>query len=257
MINKEVSEFSYGYAVTNELASRPSTLRAAPYFPSLRLEGAIGGGFDVALQFHAQPIFLQFKLSESLQRRSANEYSLFGSSYYRFKIWSSRQSNQHRLLLELEAKHPCVFYVAPRFHEIEELNRFYLSSNILKQSVFIRPSEIGKILDDEEHCVAFHRDASKGMFFCSDPKPIATIGVESLLQEHANVSVLDYAYLQMILSGMVELLENCGHRYAVAEFRNAIKDRDWLERSLPWTLRFISHSFFGCELLFLVKGTKK
>jgi hypothetical protein len=46
-----LTEFSYGYCVTEELANGMGpVLKAAPYFPSLLAEGKPGGGFDVRIQ---------------------------------------------------------------------------------------------------------------------------------------------------------------------------------------------------------------
>lgn len=60
----DISEFSYGYALTEEFIFRSGMpLRAAPLFPSLLSEGKTGGGFDVSIPFVGYPLFLQFKLS--------------------------------------------------------------------------------------------------------------------------------------------------------------------------------------------------
>jgi hypothetical protein len=66
-MNPDFSEFSYGYAVTEELvASLKATVVAAPIFPSLYEEGKKGGGYDVKIPLSGKPIFLQFKLSNHL-----------------------------------------------------------------------------------------------------------------------------------------------------------------------------------------------
>jgi hypothetical protein len=44
----EISEFSYGFALTNEIVGW-APVNAAPLFPSLIEEGRAGGGYDVAL----------------------------------------------------------------------------------------------------------------------------------------------------------------------------------------------------------------
>lgn len=46
----EMSEFSYGFAFTNELMTSPGGhVIAAPEFPSLQKEGTPGGGYDVKI----------------------------------------------------------------------------------------------------------------------------------------------------------------------------------------------------------------
>lgn len=72
-----ISEFSYGYALTEELIrSMPQQLSAAPTFPSLIEEDRPGGGYDVKLQYPFMPIFLQFKLSDHVKRRIARKFKL-------------------------------------------------------------------------------------------------------------------------------------------------------------------------------------
>lgn len=61
------SEFSYGYAVTEDIVRSSGPLKAAPAFPSLQEEGS-RGGFDVKLDLPASPLFLQFKLSDCMVR---------------------------------------------------------------------------------------------------------------------------------------------------------------------------------------------
>jgi hypothetical protein len=69
----EFSEFSYGFAVTNELINGYRTpLVAAPVFPSLIEEGRTGVA-DVRLDRPGIPLFLQFKLPDCMLRNSARE----------------------------------------------------------------------------------------------------------------------------------------------------------------------------------------
>ena len=61
----EFSEFTYGFALTNEILSWES-LRTVPIFPSLIEEGKKGGGYDVRIDIPAVPLFLQFKRARVL-----------------------------------------------------------------------------------------------------------------------------------------------------------------------------------------------
>ena len=68
-------------------------------------------------------MFFQFKLSECLKRKSAKEAASLGVPYFRMSIRSPKYSPQHKLLVELEGKHPgSVYYAAPRFHTPDELD---------------------------------------------------------------------------------------------------------------------------------------
>ena len=71
-MKSDISEFSYGFALVNELAdSVGSGLRAAPLFPSLRQEARLG--YDVKLDRPGLPLFLQFKLSDCMVSNRAKE----------------------------------------------------------------------------------------------------------------------------------------------------------------------------------------
>src|SRR5262245_26298836 len=96
----DISEFSFGFALTHEMCTRwTGALRVAPVFPSLIDEGSKGGGYDLSLN-PGFPLFIQFKVSQHMERRSAGQWNCFGAPYYRFWIYSARHSKQHMMLLE-------------------------------------------------------------------------------------------------------------------------------------------------------------
>lgn len=180
-----ISEFSYGYAVTNEVVKRlGSSIAAAPQFPTLYAEGQAGGGYDVKI-VGGSPIFLQFKLSHHMVRTSCKEYGLMGGPYYRWHLHSLQRSDQHNLLLDLESKGNLVAYTAPMFHESAELNRHFLHDGILDNSAAFRPSEIGPLPDLKDHYVVFNRAGS--VHRCSeDPVPAKFQTLSRFLQGQVN-----------------------------------------------------------------------
>ncbi len=126
-----ISEFSYGYALTEELIKGfGKSITSAPVFPSLYQEGKTGGGWDVKLDKGGIPLFLQFKLSHFMKNANANERKngTFSSPYYRMHIRPITHSKQHELLLDLENTGNVVYYSAPGFHEPDELNDAYLNN---------------------------------------------------------------------------------------------------------------------------------
>ncbi|MCX6170652.1 MAG: hypothetical protein NTX65_15025 [Ignavibacteriales bacterium] len=152
-----ISEFSYGYAVTEQLINYlPYKVSAAPTFPSLREEGT-DGGYDLKLNFSGMFLFLQFKLAHLMVRRTCYETQegCFDPPLYRFYLRAPRFSNQHRMLLDLERSGELVFYVAPIFFDASELNNYYLSNTIVHNSIAISPLEIGEIRDDDEHSISY------------------------------------------------------------------------------------------------------
>ncbi len=159
---------SYGYALTEELAGGTAgDLMAAPVFPSLYAEGQAGGGWDVMIPYPVTPLFLQFKLSHYMVRRTAAERALFGTSYFRMHLRPSRFSDQHELLLAWETAGNDTYYAAPRFHQTSALNQAYLTRNVIACSAFFPPTIIGDLPDHYDHYVAFNDTAA---YFCSNPR---------------------------------------------------------------------------------------
>ncbi len=168
-----ISEFSYGYAITEELIRWHGTkLTAAPVFPSLYQEGQPGGGYDVMLQRPGLPLFLQFKLSHCMLRSNAREVQdgKFTIPYYRMPIRSARHSQQHEMLLDLEHEGNEVYYSAPAFHEPWELNEAYHEHDVKLRSIWLRPSWVGMLPDNEDHYIAFQHSGMK--YFCSKSRQL-------------------------------------------------------------------------------------
>jgi hypothetical protein len=154
--NPYFSEFSYGYALTESLITgRGSSVTVAPIFPSLIEEGQVG--FDVLIERPSVPLFLQFKLSHRMTRRSAAEAQAgdFDPPFYRMHLRCTTQSNQHSLLLALEQEgNNQVFYAAPGFNTRAELNDAYSNGEVWNRSFQLRPSQVGRLSEGDHH-VAF------------------------------------------------------------------------------------------------------
>ena len=168
-----ISEFSYGYALTEELVKGIGTkITSAPVFPSLYQEGQKGGGWDLKLKEGGIPLFIQFKLSHYLKNANSKERKSghFSSPYYRMHLRPVNHSKQHELLLDLERSGNEVYYSAPAFHEPKELDDAYLKKEVKNRSIWIKPTDINDITDTKEHYVAFQLPSN--WYFCSTPKPI-------------------------------------------------------------------------------------
>jgi hypothetical protein len=177
----QISEFSYGFALTNEIAAW-APLKLAPIFPSLIEEGKKGGGYDVKLDMPGVPLYLQFKRGYRMTRRTANEVKQYNKRlkipFHRFYITDSGTSDQHTMLLALDDGKNDVYYAAPRFDRIVEINAAWAAKEVAERSIFIRPQVIGE-LDDEMHHVAYDDVRT---FICSEPKEIKALSAAELVQ---------------------------------------------------------------------------
>jgi hypothetical protein len=250
-VKPNISEFSYGSALTEDIIKWAGTpLTAAPLFPSLIQEGQSGGGFDLNLNFRSgSPLFLQFKISNYMKSQKANEFRYFNQPYYRFHLRSLKYSEQHELLIELESKGNFVFYAAPIFHEISELNKAYLARQVTQQTIFIQPSEIGHLPDTKEHSIVF--DNNRNAYFCSEPMSIKALGGNELAEHisgQASSKIPDirsYTISDMLgrlSSQMIEIVQDILGNIEIPK-RFETEQR----------VAYLARTFFGCEV-FLARG---
>lgn len=175
-----ISEFSYGFALTHELVLALGNLTAAPIFPSLIEEGRAGGGYDVKLEAPGIPLFLQFKRSDCLSRRTAREIQSgapLTTPFYRIEITAKSDPAQHQMLIELDVAPNLVFYAAPIFHRKEEFDAAFTEGRVRQRSFFVRPRTIGAFSDNGPHYLSF--DGSTCVIM-SEPKIIEALGVAEL-----------------------------------------------------------------------------
>ena len=259
-MNPNFSEFSYGYAVTEELVTAmKAAVVAAPVFPSLYEEGK-KGGYDVKIPLMGKPVFLQFKLSEYLERTNAKEHrdGVLTVPYYRMHLRPTRHSDQHNLLLDLEASGETVLYIAPEFHLPTELNIYYLNKSVLTNSAAFSPQGIGPLPDDDAHYIVFKRGSSHA-FMCSD-KPVEIVktslkeGLAPLLSEREiQARELGEDGLRSIVETMLKVLEQGEMRL---RYQKKSVDIDGIRRitsnrSPVESIGYMARTFFDAELLII------
>jgi hypothetical protein len=261
-VTPDISEFSYGFALTHELIGLAGVpLRAAPIFPSLIEEGRAGGGYDVNLDIPGFPLFLQFKRSDCMVSRNAKEIQQgcdFNLPFYRLKITERSRSAQHDMLLELDNGKNEVFYAAPRFHTVTELNAAYLAAAVSHRSFYIRPRDIGR-LDDDAHHVAFDETRYR---LCSQPREVKGIRGDAFpaaLRERrdADDRSLRSGPLDEVLSHVERLLRDRSLPTDIADVGWPGKDEGLrkLRRLADFSLRYFGTQLFIVQDAPPVAGT--
>jgi hypothetical protein len=243
-MNSQITEFSYGFALTHELINNNALLlgATAPEFPSLSQEGAPGGGYDVALDFGTF-LFLQFKLSEYMIRNTAGEAATLGVPYYRFWIMPPSESQQHPMLLELEQTGGLVYYAAPVFWTQDEFNNAFTHHLIAPGSLFVPPNSIGVIQGAMWHPVAFNENNA---YIFSEPKKIRAFrgqDVVASLLERRKKKELQTTVQQMAIS-MNNIARS--RRFGTPDPPVASGVRPYLSY-----ISFLSHAVFGAEAVFI------
>jgi len=258
----DISEFSYGYALTEALIwDTRLPVVGAPIFPSLIEEGQ-SGGFDVGIQFNGLLLFLQFKLSHFMTRGTAFEakQGFIDVPFYRMHLRPARHSRQHAMLLDLEAAGEIVFYAAPKFHLPSELNTAYLSRNMIQRSFFIRPSTIGPLPDEWDHHISF-RDGYP-VYLCSEPRKVrgeesSEIALKELhdIIEHNGYRQYDTEVLAKINDQMISIIfdqqTSMKREMLDTEYRHKLKEMKPIEK-----LRYLSRTYFDCEPVVVKARTK-
>jgi hypothetical protein len=128
--------------------------------------------------------------------------------FYRFPITEKAKSDQHQLLLALDTTPNHVFYAAPRFHRLSEINDAWRATAAASRSVFVSPSEIGS-LNDERHTVAF---GGSNSWVCSDPRPVRALNSRDVLEKLQGILREDTRPLRARLSVFVEELRDAERR---------------------------------------------
>jgi hypothetical protein len=254
----EISEFSYGYALTSELIDKFSLKSAgAPEFATQVAEGKAGGGWDMKLP--AVPIYLQFKRSDRMVARNAKEASLFSSlPYYRMHIHKRDHSDQHKLLLNLESRGNIVRYAAPGFSYASELNDHYSMDEVAENSIFIAPSKIGPLPDNDKHYVSFQISSAR-TFFCSEPKRIETDTADTLFKEIAPAELadrgrpVDREFFEEIGEDLLDVFESV--REAKQEKERIQRIRRVADRRRPEDFaQLVARTLYGSEIVIYSPG---
>lgn len=262
------SEFSYGYALTDELIHWYGTpLTAAPVFPSLQEEGMSGGGYDVQLKGPGVPLFLQFKLSDRMEGANALEAKagFLHAPFYRMHLRPAGRSKQHKLLLKLENNYSEVYYCAPGFFQTIELNDAYGNHHVYDRSFFMRPSEIGPLPDKWRHHIAFQSAHSVICYFLSDPVKAKQIKVidrpsfertlERKIRTQGSLALSD-ASLRRLASAMKEIITE-EFREELGRERSTVQGLDLDKVLTPLQqVTYFGRTFFDCSL-FIVRHKVK
>jgi len=247
----DISEFSYGFALTSELVSRFGLKTAgAPTFLTQPAEGKAGGGWDVKLP--GLPVFLQFKRSDYLKTSIAKDYNWFRGPYYRFKLRARRHSQQHDLLLDFEAAGNLVLYAAPMFHTPTELGQAFTRSQVIKQSAFVSPMKIGPILDLKEHSLSFAPGNPVGLRHSEpfevqlvDPFDEFDTGIRRRLRAAGEpVGTTSFRELGNELLDLFASRQNAEVAEAIRHLRDISADRNPADYA-----HSVARTLFDCELL--------
>lgn len=247
------SEFSYGYTITEELATGVlGYSKVRPIFPSLREEGQVGGGYDVALPFSGAPLYLQFKRAHFMKRVYSDNYYLFNAPYFRMYLMQQKYSPQHELLIHLELYGNEVYYVAPEFYTDEKLAEYYNNNSVFYHSALFIPSDIDH-LDDERHYIAF--DEGSVAYICSEKPRMLKHNSKGKNFPHENFSKtlgksrrVDKFFFDQLIENSIEILEKRTIPTEILKQSRIIRREAETISEKAKFAGFLARAYFGCEL---------
>lgn len=179
------SEFQFAHLITREIEDKiifSNLGLGMPRIPN-QVEEA-NGGYDVSFHDPIVSVYLQYKLSEKLTQRPAKEWDEFGKKeYFRIKIYPDNLSKQHNTLVELAGKSRKnqVFYCAPAFTEMSEMQDYYDKREVANHSAFIRCYGLTKISGDDQHNICFTIDPKKTIMHSEPIEAKMDVGWESVI----------------------------------------------------------------------------
>lgn len=151
-------------------------IRGVPFLPSLIQEKKLG--FNVAFERPGAALMLQFKLGQSLTRFYGSGAGVpkpvLERPFWRFSINTAEPEGQFETLLKAESDGAEVYYAAPRFSDWSHYAGFFERSEVLDNSVLVKPSAIRSALDDQGAPDGFHRvvyDRHR-VHVCSEPRQV-------------------------------------------------------------------------------------
>jgi hypothetical protein len=248
-MKRKVSEFSYGFVLTHELVNVYGYLPTdSPQGSRKKRKKDAADNTDNAPRGY--PLFLQFKASEYMKRRNAGESKLVGLPYFRFALHRKTQSNQHQLLIELERKGAAVFYATPKIHEAVNLNSAFFDHQVVALSLFVSPSEVGELPDNQSHRLVFSNRADD-VYFCPKPRRLAGVihgndFAESVQQVISKLEPqsLDEGFFHQLADDMAALVSP--NRRIFDELA-----RGKVEMSASTFANYLARTLFDCDLLII------
>lgn len=188
-----------------------AALIGTPIIPSQRIEYVLGYDVEFRLQNSqfTRSLFLQHKVtSYSEHRRGKNTFiwNCYNGPYYRFPVERLDRTRQHNLLVDLATKGEDVFYCAPIFAGLDNLQNFFVHDQVMDNSRYFDPEDMGKVTDFEQHHVSCDPTGTYG-FFHSDSKRLRTTLTWQLLTDKAVVRRVDLQYTQTLLNYLTESIK--------------------------------------------------
>ena len=100
-------------------------------------------GYDAKLATNGYARFFQFKRPDYLEAGRGKQGACYPNQpYYRINITPHELSGQHNLLVNLAKRGHEVYYVAPIFHDAQQLDQHRSAEQIMEQSIWVPTKDL-------------------------------------------------------------------------------------------------------------------
>lgn len=173
----DFTELTFGYAYLRELERRHASTGGFPLAPDFISQNEEAKkGYDVKVTLEgATPLFVQFKRSFVLTRKSAREVqdgTYPGPQIFRMHLHKRGAYRQHKALQRLEAAGHEVQYVTSQIYARGEFERAFTQQHIVSHAAaHFLPSEIVLPNETQDHHVSFRAEDAHGFVFSEEGRP--------------------------------------------------------------------------------------
>ena len=118
-------------------------------------------GYDAKIETNRHVRFFQFKRPDYLEAGRGNQGGYYQDrAYYRINITPHDWSQQHNLLVKLARLGHEVYYVAPIFHDAQQLNQHSSKDQILDKSIWIPTQHLRLQQRGDRSCITYLPDGN-------------------------------------------------------------------------------------------------
>ena len=116
-------------------------------------------GYDAVLAANGYPRFFQFKRPDYIGAGLGNQGQRYPyQPYYRINITPHERSPQHNLLVNLAKRGHEVYYVAPIFHDPQQLGQHRSAEQIMEQSIWVPTQDLHIQKKEDRSCITYLPD---------------------------------------------------------------------------------------------------
>ena len=152
-------EFEFTVAFIHDFLKKSEALgsQAMVGLPTPAEEAQVG--YDASLATNGYPRFFQFKRPDYIGAGLGNQrWHYPDQPYYRINITPHESSHQHNLLVNLAKRGYEVYYVAPIFHDPQQLDRHRNAEEIMEQSIWVPTQDLHLQKTGDRNCITYLPD---------------------------------------------------------------------------------------------------